>query len=121
MPTICESFSRSAPSKAYDKGRVVVFAGGTGNPFFTTDSAAALRAAEMGCDALFKGTQVDGVYSADPKSDPSAARYERLSHAEVLAQGPASDGCRRDRACSRQQHSDNRLFDPRSRALSVLS
>src|SRR5690606_5341202 len=61
------------------------FAGGTGNPFFTTDTAGALRAAEMGCDALFKGIQVDGIYSADPKRDPGAVRYERLTHAEVLA------------------------------------
>jgi uridylate kinase len=66
---------------------VLVFAGGTGNPFFTTDSGAALRAAEMGCDALFKGTQVDGVYSADPKKDKKAVRFERLTHADVLAKG----------------------------------
>jgi uridylate kinase len=63
----------------------VIFAGGTGNPFFTTDSAAALRAAEVGCDALFKATQVDGVYSADPKRDPAARRYDRLSYLQVLA------------------------------------
>jgi uridylate kinase len=70
-------------------GKVVLFAGGTGNPFFTTDSAAALRAAEIGADALFKGTQVDGVYSADPKKDRNAVRYDRISHDEVLNRGLA--------------------------------
>jgi uridylate kinase len=70
-----------------NQGKVVIFAGGTGNPFFTTDSAAALRAAEIGADALFKGTQVDGVYSADPKKDPNAVRYDRISHADVINQG----------------------------------
>ncbi|HZA00971.1 MAG TPA: UMP kinase, partial [Hyphomicrobiaceae bacterium] len=68
-----------------NQGKVVIFAGGTGNPFFTTDSAAALRAAEIGADALFKGTQVDGVYSADPKKDHFAVRYDRLTYSEVLA------------------------------------
>jgi uridylate kinase len=68
------------------KGRVAIFAGGTGNPFFTTDTAAALRAAEMECQALYKATQVDGVYSADPKKVPDAKRYDRLSYAEVLKQ-----------------------------------
>ncbi len=65
---------------------MVIFAAGTGNPFFTTDTAAALRAAEMGCDALLKGTSVDGVYTADPKKDPSARRYDRLSYMDVLSQ-----------------------------------
>src|SRR5437879_7906757 len=87
MPTICETFSQQRAKKAFDKGRVVVFAGGTGHPFFSTDSGAALRAAEMGCDALLKGTNVDGVYTADPKRDPTATRYDRLTHAEVLARG----------------------------------
>jgi uridylate kinase len=87
MPTICETFTQQRAQKAFDEGRVVLFAGGTGNPFFTTDSGAALRAAEMGCDALFKGTSVDGIYSADPKRDPSAVRFDRLTHAEVLAKG----------------------------------
>jgi uridylate kinase len=64
---------------------VVIFAAGTGNPFFTTDTTAALRAVEMGCDAVAKATQVDGVYSADPKKDPTAVRYDRLTYAEVLA------------------------------------
>jgi uridylate kinase len=86
MPEICESFSQLKAVSHMDAGKVVIFAGGTGNPFFTTDSAAALRAAEIGADALFKGTQVDGVYSADPKKDPSAKRFERITHAEVLQQ-----------------------------------
>ena len=89
MPEICESFSQRQATAYMDQGKVVIFAGGTGNPFFTTDSAAALRAAEIGADALFKGTQVDGVYSADPKKVPSAARYERLTHEQVLRDGLA--------------------------------
>ncbi|WP_185982501.1 UMP kinase [Aureimonas mangrovi] len=89
MPEICESFSQLVALAHAEKGRVVIFAGGTGNPFFTTDSAAALRAAEMGVDALFKGTQVDGIYSADPKTHPDATRYERLTHDEVLNKGLA--------------------------------
>ncbi|MFO1184027.1 MAG: UMP kinase [Bauldia sp.] len=87
MPTICETFSQQRAVKAYSHGRVVIFAGGTGNPFFTTDSGAALRAAELGCQAILKGTQVDGVYSADPRLDKSAKRYEKITHAEVLARG----------------------------------
>ena len=68
-----------------EKGRVVIFAAGTGNPFFTTDTAAALRAAEMNCDLLLKGTQVDGVYAADPRKFPDAERYEELTYLDVLA------------------------------------
>ncbi|SEB35839.1 uridylate kinase [Nitratireductor aquibiodomus] len=89
MPELCESFSQRQAMSYMNAGKVVIFAGGTGNPFFTTDSAAALRAAEIGADALFKGTQVDGVYSADPRKDPSATRYERLSHARVIRDGLA--------------------------------
>jgi len=89
MPEICESFSQRQATSYMNSGKVVIFAGGTGNPFFTTDSAAALRAAEIGADALFKGTQVDGVYSADPKKHPDAVRYERITHQEVLSQGLA--------------------------------
>ncbi len=87
MPELCESFSQRQATAYMDQGKVVIFAGGTGNPFFTTDSAAALRAAEIGADALFKGTQVDGVYSADPKAQPDAFRYERISHQEVISKG----------------------------------
>jgi uridylate kinase len=89
MPELCESFSQRQATAYMDQGKVVIFAGGTGNPFFTTDSAAALRAAEIGADALFKGTQVDGVYTADPKRDPTARRYERISHDEVIRDGLA--------------------------------
>ncbi|SKA33609.1 UMP kinase [Consotaella salsifontis] len=89
MPEICESFSQRVALAHAEAGRVVIFAGGTGNPFFTTDSAAALRAAEMGADALFKGTQVDGIYSEDPKINPNAERYDQLTHDDVLRQGLA--------------------------------
>lgn len=89
MPELCETFSQRQATAYMDMGKVVIFAGGTGNPFFTTDSAAALRAAEIGADALFKGTQVDGIYSADPKKDPNAVRFEHLSHKDVLDRGLA--------------------------------
>ncbi len=85
MATVCEPYIRRRASRHMEKGRIVIFAAGTGNPFFTSDTAAALRAAEMGCDALFKGTSVDGVYDADPKRVPTAKRYERLSFNRVLA------------------------------------
>ena len=85
MATICEPYIRRRATRHMEKGRLVIFAAGTGNPFFTTDTAAALRAAEMGCDALFKGTKVDGVYSADPKRDAKAVRYEELTFLDVLA------------------------------------
>jgi len=86
MSTVCEPYIRRRAERHMEKGRVVIFAAGTGNPFFTTDTAAALRAAEMKCDALLKGTQVDGVYSADPRKDPAARRYDELTYLEVLAQ-----------------------------------
>jgi uridylate kinase len=85
MNNVCEPYIRRRAIRHMEKGRVVIFAAGTGNPFFTTDTAAALRAAEMACDAMLKATQVDGVYSADPKKDPKATRYESLSYHEVLA------------------------------------
>ncbi len=84
MNTVCEPFIRRRAIRHMERGRVVICAAGTGNPFFTTDSAAALRAIELGCDALLKGTQVDGVYSADPKTDPTAKRYEELTYKTVL-------------------------------------
>jgi uridylate kinase len=86
MDAVCEPYIRRRAQRHLEKGRVVIFAAGLGAPFFTTDTAAALRAAEMGADALLKGTSVDGVYTADPKKDPAAKRYERLSYLEVLAQ-----------------------------------
>ena len=85
MASLCEPFIRRRAVRHMEKGRVVIFAAGTGNPFFTTDTAAALRAAEMGCDALLKGTQVDGVYTADPRKDPLAERYEALTYLDMLA------------------------------------
>jgi uridylate kinase len=84
MPYVCQPYSRQAALNHLAKGRVVVLAGGTGNPFFTTDTGAVLRAAELSADAVLKATQVDGVYSADPKKDPSATRYERLTHGEAI-------------------------------------
>jgi uridylate kinase len=86
MNNVCEPYVRRRAERHLEKGRVVIFAAGTGNPFFTTDTAAALRAAEMGCNAMLKATQVDGVYSADPKKDPKAVRYDSLSYHDVLAQ-----------------------------------
>jgi uridylate kinase len=84
MPTVCETYSPAKGIHHLEKGRVVICAAGTGLPFFTTDTAAALRAAELRCDALFKGTSVDGVYSADPKTDPAARRFDRISFGEIL-------------------------------------
>ena len=91
MPTICEPYVQPRVKKKLNEGNVIIFAAGTGNPFFTTgnpffstDTAAALRAAEMGCEAIFKATQVDGVYSADPKKDKNAVRFEKVSYDEVL-------------------------------------
>lgn len=85
MTTVCEPYIRRRAVRHMEKGRVVIFAAGTGNPFFTTDTAAALRAAEMGCDALLKGTQVDGVYSDDPRKNKNAQRYDRLTYMDVLS------------------------------------
>jgi uridylate kinase len=85
MASVCEPYIRRRAMRHMEKGRVVIFAAGTGNPFFTTDTAAALRAAEMGCNALLKGTQVDGVYSADPRKSAGAQRFERLSYLDVLS------------------------------------
>jgi uridylate kinase len=85
MSSVCEPYIRRRAERHMEKGRVVIFAAGTGNPFFTTDTAAALRAAEMKCDALLKGTQVDGVYSADPRRVPDARRYDELTYLEVLS------------------------------------
>ena len=85
MMSVCEPYIRRRAIRHMAKGRVVIFAAGTGNPFFTTDTAAALRAAEMNCQAMMKGTQVDGVYTADPKKVPTAERFETLSYHEVLS------------------------------------
>ena len=86
ISAVCEPYIRRRAMRHLEKGRVVIFAAGTGNPFFTTDTAAALRASEMGCAALLKGTRVDGVYSADPEKDPSAVRYDSLTYLQVLSE-----------------------------------
>ena len=85
MSQVCEPYIRRRAMRHLEKGRVVIFAAGTGNPFFTTDTAAALRAVEMNCDALMKATQVDGVYDSDPKKNPKAVRYDRLTFDKVIA------------------------------------
>jgi uridylate kinase len=85
MPQICETYERGRAQRHLDDGKIVMLAGGTANPFFTTDTTAVLRAAELGCGAVLKATNVDGVYSADPKKDKSAQRYDRLTHSEALA------------------------------------
>ncbi len=85
MQTVCEPYIKRRAARHLEKGRAVIFAAGTGNPFFTTDTAAALRASEMGCDALLKATRVDGVYSADPLENPDAERYDSLSYMDVLS------------------------------------
>jgi len=85
MATVCEPYIRRRAARHMEKGRVVIFAAGTGSPYFTTDTAAALRAVEMDCEMLLKATQVDGVYSADPLKESGAIRYDRLSYREVLA------------------------------------
>jgi uridylate kinase len=84
MPEVCEAYERGRALRHLEQGRLVLLAGGTGNPFFTTDTTAVLRAAEIGAEAVLKATNVDGVYSADPKKDKSAARYDRLSHQEAI-------------------------------------
>ena len=89
MPTICESFNRRDAVRHLEAGRVVLFAGGTGSPFFTTDTTAALRASEIGADLLVKATKVDGVYDSDPIKNPGARKHERLTYAQALQQGLA--------------------------------
>jgi uridylate kinase len=87
MPEICELFTRAAAHKYLGEGRIVLLGGGTGNPFFTTDTTAVLRAAEIEAEAVLKATNVDGIYSADPKKDPSAKRFDRLTHAQAIEGG----------------------------------
>ena len=84
MDSICEPYIRRRAMRHMEKGRVVIFAAGTGNPYFTTDTAGALRATEMDCDAIFKGTKVDGVYSADPETDKDATRFDHITFMDVL-------------------------------------
>jgi uridylate kinase len=89
MPKICETYERRRAERHLAEGRILLLAAGTGNPFFTTDTSAVLRAAELDAEAVFKATDVDGVYSADPKKDPQAKRYDRLTHAEAIERGLA--------------------------------
>jgi uridylate kinase len=84
MPQVCETYERRRALRHFDDGRIIVFGGGTGNPFFTTDTTAVLRAGEVGAEAVFKATNVDGVYDADPKKNPNAKRYDRLSHKDAI-------------------------------------
>lgn len=84
VPQVCDTFTQRGMLEARDRGDVLIFAGGIGSPYFTSDTAAALRAAEFGAEALFKGTQVDGIYSADPKKDKNAKRYDALTHNDLL-------------------------------------
>lgn len=85
MPSLCQPYSRQAALNHLAKGRVAILAGGTGNPFFTTDTGAVIRGAELSCDAVLKATQVDGIYSADPKRDPHAVRFDHLTHDEAIS------------------------------------
>ena len=86
MNSVCEPYIKRRAARHLEKNRVVIFSAGTGNPFFTTDTAAVLRAVEMGCDGIFKGTQVDGVYTADPKIDKTATRYDSIKYIDVIKQ-----------------------------------
>jgi uridylate kinase len=107
---VCEDYLRRRAIRHLEKGRIVIFAAGTGNPFFTTDSAASLRAVEIGADLLIKATQVDGVYSADPKKDPNAVRYNELSYDEVINKRLAVMDTTAVVMCQ-EQHMPLRIFD----------
>ena len=113
MSTVCEPYVRRRAIRHMEKGRVVIFAAGTGNPFFTTDTAAALRAAEMACDALLKATNVDGVYSADPKKVPDAVRYEFSQLSRSVSAGSSSNGCIGNFPVSGEPHPDPGLLPGR--------
>ncbi len=89
IPQVCETYMYRRALRHLEKGRIIIFAGGTGNPYFTTDTGAALRASEMQCEALLKATQVDGVYSADPKKDKNAQKYDVINYDEVIQKGLA--------------------------------
>ena len=115
MSAVCEPYIRRRAVRHLEKGRVVIFAAGTGNPFFTTDTAAALRAAELGCDAILKGTQVDGVYSADPHARPGCAALRPAHLSRGPGAGPQGDGRAGDLAGAGEQHSHHRLLAACSR------
>ena len=112
---VCEDYIRRRAVRHLEKGRVTIFAAGTGNPFFTTDTAASLRAIEISADVLIKATKVDGVYSADPVKDPKAVRYQSLSFDQVLVRRLARHGCDGDRHVSREQSAAHRLQPQQSR------
>ena len=114
MQSVCEPFIRRRAMRHLEKGRVVIFAAGVGSPFFTTDSGAALRAAEMNCDALFKGTSVDGVYNADPKKDANAKRYETVSYDTVLADNLKVMDASAIALCRGNKYSDRGVQHPRT-------
>ncbi len=109
MRAVAEPFIRRRAVRHLEKGRVVVFAAGTGNPYFTTDTAAALRAMEMRADVILKGTKVDGIYTADPMIDKTATKYQEISYLEGARAGPEGDGRHRDLALHGQQAADRRL------------
>ena len=117
MQAVCEPYIRRRAMRHMEKGRVVIFAAGTGNPFFTTDTAAALRASEMECDALLKATKVDGVYTADPKKDPTADALRAADLSRRAVARSAGDGRGGDFAGARERHSDPGVFDPQRRRL----
>ena len=116
MPQVCESYSRQRAIKHFAEGHIVLFAGGTGNPYFTTDTTAVLRGVEMECDAVLKATNVDGVYSADPKKDPKAKRFERLTHKEAIDARPQGHGRYGLCACPREPYAYHRVLDPAKKA-----
>ena len=115
MASVCEPYIRRRAERHMEKGRVVIFAAGTGNPFFTTDTAAALRAAEMKCDALLKGTQVDGVYSADPRKVHGRHALRATDLSRRAGQRPRRHGCRGDQPGAGKPPADHRLQHPRPR------
>ncbi len=121
MQAVCEPYIRRRAMRHLEKGRVVIFAAGTGNPFFTTDTAAALRASEMGCDALLKATKVDGVYDADPHRVPDAHALRPARLSRGAGARPAGDGCLGDLAGARKPHPDPGLLDLREPAASPRS
>ena len=121
MPQVCETYERARALRHFEENRIVVFAGGTGNPFFTTDTTAVLRAAEMECDAVLKATDVDGVYSADPEKGPQGQALRPDLAAGGVRPGPEGVGCHRLRACPGKQYAYHRVLDPEGRARSKRS
>ena len=121
MDAVCEPYIRRRALRHLEKGRVVIFAAGLGAPFFTTDTAAALRAAEMGCDALFKGTSVDGVYTADPEEGAGRRALRPAELSGGAGAGPAGHGRLGHQPDARQRHPDRGVLDPRARQPAATS